>query len=209
MGSELELYAMRPVAVGFVKKAVTESKERGRQVSRLEESIKSLEEEKRKIEAFKRELPLCIRLVCEGRSDAPPFLIEELKREIDRFRAEGFGRKSVCDSRNGGDASLPVFELYSSKAEDESAAVLSDLSLCSTAITHGFVTPAINNHLVSCRKCTKESPEASLVAAPGTHCGLHSQQKQPRKMRRCWSQDLHRRFVVLMVRPQLNQLLGG
>ncbi|XP_042452333.1 myb family transcription factor EFM-like isoform X2 [Zingiber officinale] len=85
MGSELELYAMRPVAVGFVKKAVTESKERGRQVSRLEESIKSLEEEKRKIEAFKRELPLCIRLVCEG-------VIEELKREIDRFRAEGFGR---------------------------------------------------------------------------------------------------------------------
>ncbi|KAG6502468.1 hypothetical protein ZIOFF_034747 [Zingiber officinale] len=231
MGSELELYAMRPVAVGFVKKAVTESKERGRQVSRLEESIKSLEEEKRKIEAFKRELPLCIRLVCEGRSDAPPFLIEELKREIDRFRAEGFGRvflefmpikgkinesssdfrdkknwtssfqlwicEEICDSRNGGDASLPVFELYSSKAEDESAAVLSDLSLCSTAITHGFVTPAINNHLVSCRKCTKESPEASLVAAPGTHCGLHSQQKQPRKMRRCWSQDLHRRFVLL------------
>ncbi|KAG6466859.1 hypothetical protein ZIOFF_075343 [Zingiber officinale] len=190
MGSELELYAMRPVAVGFVKKAVTESKERGRQVSRLEESIKSLEEEKRKIEAFKRELPLCIRLVCEG-------VIEELKREIDRFRAEGFGRKSVCDSRNGGDASLPVLELYSSKAEDESAAVLSDLSLCSTAITHGFVTPAINNHPVSCRKCTKESLEASLVAAPGTQCGLHSQQKQPRKMRRCWSQDLHRRFVLL------------
>ncbi|KAG6466861.1 hypothetical protein ZIOFF_075345 [Zingiber officinale] len=225
MGSELELYAMRPVAVGFMKKAVTESKERGRQVSRLEESIKSLEEEKRKIEAFKRELPLCM-------------LIEELKREIDRFRAEGFRRvflefmpikgkinesssdfrdkknwtssifalngflwfrlqKSVCDSRNGGDASLPVLELYSSKAEDESAAVLSDLSLCSTAITHGFVTPAINNHPVSCRKCTKESLEASPVAAPGTHCGLHSQQKQPRKMRRCWSQDLHRRFVRL------------
>ncbi|XP_042452334.1 uncharacterized protein LOC122036970 isoform X3 [Zingiber officinale] len=108
-----------------------------------------------------------------------------------------FKEKSVCDSRNGGDASLPVLELYSSKAEDESAAVLSDLSLCSTAITHGFVTPAINNHPVSCRKCTKESLEASLVAAPGTQCGLHSQQKQPRKMRRCWSQDLHRRFVLL------------
>ncbi|XP_042452391.1 uncharacterized protein LOC122037004 isoform X2 [Zingiber officinale] len=108
-----------------------------------------------------------------------------------------FKEKSVCDSRNGGDASLPVLELYSSKAEDEFAAVLSDLSVRSTAITHGFVTPAINNHPVSCRKCTKESLEASLVAAPGTHCGLNSQQKQPRKMRRCWSQDLHRRFVLL------------
>lgn len=71
MGSELELCAMRAVAVGFVKKAVTESRERGRQAARLEESIKSLEEEKRKIEAFKRELPLCMRLVCEGRSDTP------------------------------------------------------------------------------------------------------------------------------------------
>ncbi|XP_042404013.1 myb family transcription factor EFM-like [Zingiber officinale] len=74
---------MQAVAVGFVKKAVTDSRARGRQVSRLEESIKSLEEEKRKIEAFKRELPLCMRLVYE--------VIEELKREIDRFRAEGFG----------------------------------------------------------------------------------------------------------------------
>ncbi|XP_042400178.1 uncharacterized protein LOC121989943 [Zingiber officinale] len=133
-----------------------------------------------------------MRLVCE--------VIEELKREIDLFRAEGFGRvfqeftpikgkinesssdfrdkknwtssfqlriceKSVCDSRNGGDASLLVLELYSSKAEDETAAVLSDLSLFCTAITHGFVSPAINNHPVSCHKCTKESPEASLVAA--------------------------------------------
>ncbi|KAG6494990.1 hypothetical protein ZIOFF_042780 [Zingiber officinale] len=95
---------MRAVAVGFVKKAVTESRARGRQ-------------------------------------------------------------KSVCDSRNGGDASLLVLELYSSKAEDETAAVLSDLSLFCTAITHGFVSPAINNHPVSCHKCTKESPEASLVAA--------------------------------------------
>ncbi|KAG6494995.1 hypothetical protein ZIOFF_042785 [Zingiber officinale] len=239
MGSELELCAMRAVAVGFVKKVVTESRERGRQVWRLEESIKSLEEEKRKIEAFKRELPLCMRLVCE--------VIEELKREIDRCRAEGFGRvfqefmpikgkihesssdfrdkknwtssfqlwiceeskddqkhdkmnfkeKSVFDSRNGGDTSLPVLELYSSKEDDESAAVLSDLSLCSTTITHGYVTPAIKNHPVSCHKyCTKESLEASPAAAPGTHYGLHLQQKQPRKMRRCWSQELHRRFVL-------------
>ncbi|KAG6494988.1 transcription factor HHO3-like [Zingiber officinale] len=84
MRSELTLYPMRAVAVGFVKKAVTESRARGRQVSRLEESIKSLEEEKRKIEVFKRELPLCMRLVYE--------VMGELKREIDRFRAEGFGR---------------------------------------------------------------------------------------------------------------------
>ncbi|KAG6495003.1 hypothetical protein ZIOFF_042793 [Zingiber officinale] len=177
MGSELELHAMRAVAVGFVKKAMTESRERGRQVSRLEESIKSLEEEKRKIEAFKRELPLCMLFFCLGISIA---VIEELKREIDRFHAKGFGRmfqefmpikgkinesssdfrdkknwtssfqlwicEEICDSWNGGDAPLPVLELYSSKAEDETAAVFSDLSLCCTAIAHGFVTPAINNH---------------------------------------------------------------
>lgn len=106
-------------------------------------------------------------------------------------------QKSVCDSRNGGDLSLPVLELYSSKEEDESAAVSSDLSLCSTAITHGFLTPVVKNHPVNCHKCTKESPEASPAAALGTHFGLHPQQKQqPRKVRRCWSQELHRQFVL-------------
>ncbi|KAG6498969.1 hypothetical protein ZIOFF_038723 [Zingiber officinale] len=122
MGSELELYAMPAVAVGFVKKAMSESREKGRQVSRLEESIKSLEEEKRKIEAYKHELSLslCMRL------------------------------KSVCDSRNGGDASLPVLELYSSKAEDETAAVLSDLSLCCTGSLMALgVRPSITIQLVA------------------------------------------------------------
>lgn len=123
--------------------------------------------------------------------------VEIFFESLDFFILNGFLwfrlQKSVCDSRNGGDASLPVLELYSSKEEDETAAVLSDLSLCSTAITHGLVTPVVQNRPVSYHKCTKESPEESPSAA---HFGLHPQQKQPRKVRRCWSQELHRQFVL-------------
>ncbi|WOL07813.1 hypothetical protein Cni_G16562 [Canna indica] len=83
MGLELKLCAMRTVG-GFLKEAsATESGDSGR-AARLEESIRSLEEEKRKIEAFKRELPLCMHLLCD--------VIEGLNKEIDRCRGEKSGR---------------------------------------------------------------------------------------------------------------------
>lgn len=69
MGLELELCATRIVG-DFVKEvSAIESGGSGR-ASRLEESIKFLEEEKRKIEAFRREVPICMRLLREGSPDA-------------------------------------------------------------------------------------------------------------------------------------------
>lgn len=69
MGLELELCAMRTVG-SFVKEASAIESGGGGRATRLEASIKSLEEEKRKIEAFRRELPLCMRLLSEGPCDA-------------------------------------------------------------------------------------------------------------------------------------------
>lgn len=70
MGLELELCAMRTTVCGFVKEASAIESVGGGRATRLEASIKSLEEEKRKIEAFRRELPLCMRLLSEGPCDA-------------------------------------------------------------------------------------------------------------------------------------------
>ncbi|RZS16372.1 hypothetical protein BHM03_00048370 [Ensete ventricosum] len=91
MGLELTLCAMRTVG-GFLKEASAIESGDGGRAARLEESIRSLEEEKRKIEAFKRELPLCMHLLGEGSSDASYFLIEGLNKEIERCRCERFGR---------------------------------------------------------------------------------------------------------------------
>ncbi|XP_074568431.1 transcription factor HHO6-like [Curcuma longa] len=49
-------------------------------VAKLRESVRMLEEEKKKIEAFKRELPLCMLLLTE--------VIEDLKAEMDRRACE-------------------------------------------------------------------------------------------------------------------------
>ncbi|KAG6498987.1 hypothetical protein ZIOFF_038743 [Zingiber officinale] len=163
MGSELELYAMPAVAVGFVKKAMSESREKGRQVWRLEESIKSLEEEKRKIEAYKHELSLSLS-ACVSSARVGPMLLPSVLPSFDFARI-----LLVCDSRNGGDASLPVLELYSSKAEDETAAVLSDLSLCCTGSLMALgVRPSITIQLVAISAADEEvlvSGSASAVCA--------------------------------------------
>lgn len=65
MGLEFKLFATRSIEALLRDASGKESGGSGRP-ARLEESIKSLEEEKRKIEAFKRELPLCVHLLSDG-----------------------------------------------------------------------------------------------------------------------------------------------
>ncbi|THU74160.1 hypothetical protein C4D60_Mb04t30410 [Musa balbisiana] len=271
MGLELKLCAMRTVG-GFLKEASAIECGDGGRAARLEESIRSLEEEKRKIEAFKRELPLCMHLLGE--------VIEGLNKEIERCRCERFGRAfeefvpvkskveedggikeeteykdkrnwmssaklwsdncsqnnndskkhdkikfkeverrifmkdgdyhrrqgkenffSECKSRNGGGAfepfrGLPPFADSCKREEEKPAAVFPDQSLQS---------PAIRNHRVSgCASRAVGNVPEMTPATVGAHVSLQSlQQQPPRKARRCWSQELHRRFMLAI------QQLGG
>uniref|UniRef100_A0A804IYS3 HTH myb-type domain-containing protein n=1 Tax=Musa acuminata subsp. malaccensis TaxID=214687 RepID=A0A804IYS3_MUSAM len=265
MGSEvglaLQLCAMRTVG-GFVKDAATESAGRA---ARLVESIKILEEEKRKIEAFQRELPLCMHLLGEGPLDAsfslsfhwirflavlriPVAVIDGLKKETERCgggcfgrvlqellpvesRVEEDGEVKVDDKMNwmssaqlwsdnygendishenheegrrqgkenlfleckspGGDGAFLPFEALStvsaSSEEKKPAAALPDRRGCGRG-----------------PKSVGRAPESS--PAPATVCGrlgFQSQHQPSRKARRCWSQELHRRFTVAI------QQLGG
>lgn len=68
--SELTLDLRPAAAAAFVPKTVgvllRESSGAGRRVQ-LEEYVKRLEEERRKIDGFRRELPLCMLLISDGR----------------------------------------------------------------------------------------------------------------------------------------------
>lgn len=94
----------------------------------------------------------------------------------------------------------------SSKEEEKPPPALPDLSLQSPAIenTPGLVTCAAEDHPVGgCgSKAVDEASESSPATAT-THLNMQPQQQPPRKARRCWSQELHRRFVLAI------QQLGG
>lgn len=60
---DLNLCAVRAVGGSLKEAAALESGDS--RVAKLEEYVRSLEEERRKIEAFKRELPLCMILLTD------------------------------------------------------------------------------------------------------------------------------------------------
>ncbi|XP_042421700.1 transcription factor HHO3-like isoform X1 [Zingiber officinale] len=79
---DLALFTARTVA-GFLK-AASETESGDTRVARLEESVRSLEEERRKIEVFKRELPLCMHLLND--------VIKGLEKELEQCRGERYAR---------------------------------------------------------------------------------------------------------------------
>ncbi|XP_065004519.1 transcription factor HHO2-like isoform X2 [Musa acuminata AAA Group] len=240
MGSEvglaLQLCAMRTVG-GFVKDAATESASRA---ARLVESIKILEEEKRKIEAFQRELPLCMHLLGE--------VIDGLKKETERCGGGCFGRVLQellpVESRVEEDGDVKVddkmnwmssAQLWSDnygendishenheegrrqakenlflecKSPGDDGAFLPFEALSTVSASSEEKKPAAA--LPDRRGCGRgpksvgRAPESS--PAPATVCGrlgFQSQHQPSRKARRCWSQELHRRFTLAI------QQLGG
>ncbi|XP_009407424.3 transcription factor NIGTH1 [Musa acuminata AAA Group] len=264
-GLDFKLCAMRTVG-GFLKEAAAAVQSSDGGVAKLENSVRSLEEERRKIEAFKRELPLCMLLLTD--------VIEGLKKELERCRGDRFvhvfqelmpirsrceeegGAKlevdckdkkkwmssaqlwsdyssddnrndddqSVADERDGGpdgqeeeeenlclesksgaDTFVPFKGMaalvMSSKQEVTPTAVLSDLSLRSPAAGSASfpISVVAGNHpgSGSVSKCAGRAPPSTA----GAHLSLQLQQQ--RKARRCWSPELHRRFVLAL------QQLGG
>jgi len=55
---------------------VARSEDGSRRMATLQDFLKKLEDEKRKIESFKRELPLCMVLVNDGGLRTCPFFVE-------------------------------------------------------------------------------------------------------------------------------------
>ncbi|XP_008792589.2 myb family transcription factor EFM [Phoenix dactylifera] len=271
LGLDLKLYAMKSVSSFLREEASAIQNGEGRMV-KLEECVKNLEQERRKIEAFKRELPLSMHLVCDviqglkeeleqcggDRYARSCHVLEEFMPVKSKFEEEGRvkleddtkdkmnwmssaqlwsdnysdenknnatddekriaekrGGEADCETsslesrgRSGGGAFVP-FKGLSALAEnpmkeDKLAVALPDLSLLSPGITASRPVPAVTEDhrgggLIS--KVAVRSP--APAPAVGSHLSLQAQQQSPRKARRCWSPELHRRFVSAL------QQLGG
>ncbi|KAJ8458858.1 hypothetical protein OPV22_031784 [Ensete ventricosum] len=235
---ELRLCASRTVG-GFVKEAaaaaVVESSDRG--VAKLEESVKSLEEERRKIDAFKRELPLCMLLLTD--------VIEGLKKELERCRGQklanafeefipirrkcekeaGVKLEADCEDKMNWMSSAQLWSVNSSENNDEDDKSITDVrngrpdcdadkeSLClkSKNLSAGSTFVQFKGISALATKPKEEAGGGSgskgvaraLPAMTGAHLSLQVLQQAPRKARRCWSPELHRRFVLAL------QHLGG
>ncbi|KAL0915844.1 hypothetical protein M5K25_013304 [Dendrobium thyrsiflorum] len=212
---------------------------------KLKDFVSLLEEERQKIEAFKRELPLCMILVndvidelkleveqCQGgdcvieefiplkaRSDEDKEEQEEVKLEKDDMEKmdwmssvqlwndncsdESVNFKKDSHQQNGDAVSpesksrsagvgafLPLTVILTRNEEKTLSISLPDLAPAISAPTATASAVAGDNRI------TQSAPSTSAGSA---YLVLQAQ----RKARRCWSPELHRRFVVAL------QQLGG
>ncbi|MBA0747467.1 hypothetical protein Gogos_004379, partial [Gossypium gossypioides] len=167
------------------------------QTQKFEHVLSRLEEERLKIDAFKRELPLCMQLLTNARSS----IASPTKADIDC----NVGPKLDLDNkvRNGG-AFLPFSkDRNSSSCAGPALQPLPDLTLAS-----------ISKDMEE-NKCSKAKNDNSGKVGNGgvlieqgkgssnTIDGQTTISQPHRKARCCWSPDLHKRFVNAL------QMLGG
>ncbi|XP_038997337.1 transcription factor HHO6-like [Hibiscus syriacus] len=193
-------------------------------ISKLDAFVKRLEEEMRKIDAFKCELPLCMLLLndaiaafkeelvqCLPRNVEPVFwntVDDDYYRSVDRkldTKLRNIGDSSQSCKNRGGATSLMPFKAnlgFAVKKEEREEIPL-------TLLTPGIKNPrdesCSTGSMTSCSKAVSSS-------APNARSSFRSvlqplsqkhQQQTARKQRRCWSPELHCRFVNAL------QQLGG
>ncbi|XP_012079175.1 transcription factor HHO5 [Jatropha curcas] len=233
-----------PKTISEYLKEVSKVKDASLRLSKLDDFVKRLEDEMRKIDAFKRELPLCMLLL----NDAIVKLKEEAmqcKRSKDPVPVKGnSGKDDISDKKNW----MSSVQLWNSndidfnskkqdsiseirqksEEEDDRSTCENPIQLCNSRSKRGAFVPfkAISGFEGTERKEEKEvmSQVTGLslmtpVPELGT-CNLmsksnnvtnqmkiqskpHQQQQPYKKQRRCWSPELHRRFVDAL------QQLGG
>ncbi|KAK9988274.1 hypothetical protein SO802_028513 [Lithocarpus litseifolius] len=231
---------------------------------KLDDFVKRLEEEMGKIDAFKRELPLCMILLndaisvlkesmqCTVPNEVQPVLEEfiPLKKDCDQneenkkekdykdkknwmssvqlWNTEDYSSTDCTKSnpkldtkkseeegvlgsedpfqssrnRNGGRAFMP-FKAYQgfpvARKEEKEELPVHGLSLLTPGIKNPREESGSNGLRTSCGKSVSSSAPNAIIRSGAQQ----SQQQTARKQRRCWSPELHRRFVNAL------QQLGG
>lgn len=247
---DLKPSAYIPKTISDFLREVSITKQSSEKLSKLDDYIKQLEDESRKIDAFKRELPLCMFLL----NDAITKLKDEAKRctkSVDQPIPEEFlplksNSDEVGEVRTGIDCSdkknwMRTVQLWSSNdkqntvldqnlrsEEDDDSSVTEDpLRLCKVRNRGGAFVPFKGSTGFPARVFEEDKeivpvPDLSLMTPIAgninSKIGLLTdqmkltcnpqQQQQPfqpsgRKQRRCWSPELHRRFLNAL------QELGG
>ncbi|PKA65927.1 Two-component response regulator ARR14 [Apostasia shenzhenica] len=256
---DLKLFARNTIGCVLKQETTTAA---GCRAAKLEDIVRRLEEERLKIEAFKRELPLCMILLTD--------VIGGMKLELEQFESGGrgleefvpikskvdgddegrLGKKSKMDWMNSAllwsdycsdesvgwrdasqekkdgesdsrkDVEIPLFELGSGRAgggafqpfkaipapkkeEGKLSISLPDLSLVPPEAPADTGT----DNLLSCSCPLPAIIPPTPVVGENLGSQPHQRHQPPpppsKKERRCWSPELHRRFVNAL------QNLGG
>ncbi|XP_058732782.1 myb family transcription factor EFM-like [Vicia villosa] len=239
----------KPHSYSMLLKSVGEQSD---QTYKLEEFVSRLEEERLKIDAFKRELPLCMQLLTNAMEASKQQLqaykvsqgvtkpiLEEfipVKEVTSSETMENITNNNVCDKanwmtsaqlwsqtteatkqqnstketsernnigfnispkhRNGG-AFLP----FSKERNNSSSCQNQGLPELALASNQKEVEDKKHEEKGEKRENTEE--KGSPVASSHTQTTSNNSNQTHRKARRCWSPDLHRRFVNAL------QMLGG
>jgi len=99
LGLDLRLFAAR--SAGGMAAAAAKGAPAG-----IEACIRSLEEERRKIEVFRRELPLCVRLLADGENSTPPIIVSPRRGLLTRCAVAVIEELKEEAARKGGDSEL-------------------------------------------------------------------------------------------------------
>ncbi|CAN8266516.1 unnamed protein product [Cochlearia groenlandica] len=217
----------------MIKNLTTNMKSYNQKHERCCEYIEALEEERRKINVFQRELPLCLELVSQA--------IEAYKKEISLVTTREkhvYGQSEECSEETTGecgtilDLFIPITKHSSTSTQDhddddddddeshetciefndnnmksewlksvqlwnQPEAVLSNKSERSQQETAETIVDVIKgNDVVAASHqppCGDVKSTADLITVDAEKHGRGGRGK--RKQRRCWSQDLHRRFL--------------
>ncbi|KAE9597614.1 hypothetical protein Lal_00013749 [Lupinus albus] len=224
-----------------------EIKDGSYKMAMLDDYVKSLEDEMRKIEAFKRELPHCMLLVNQA--------IAILKEEIDhcmkmqnetvedfmplkvKYDSGGKGSLTIGNETFDKKSWMSSVQLWSGESETKLRNEEEEGSVPKNKANNEVAFIAFNgNSSIQKTVMKRDNKEVSVSQAPrlslmttmfeinhensNIGCGGSSDssfvtslveikgrqpqpQQNPRKQRRCWSKELHRRFVDAL------QQLGG
>ncbi|GJN35327.1 hypothetical protein PR202_gb24083 [Eleusine coracana subsp. coracana] len=190
---------------------------------RFEECVRGLEAEKAKMEVFRRELPISVHLV----ADVIEWLKEEQRRRRPAVAVAAAKRKAVAppegvkaeaDDKRSWMSSAQLWSCGGCVVDDSNGGVAGAKKPTNKVSNAPFMP--MNGLQPLARSTTDASaqekpaamapvPELSLSspavdAAPSaTSSAVTQQQQAQRKARRCWSPELHRRFVAAL------QRLGG
>ncbi|TKY70542.1 Transcription factor BOA [Spatholobus suberectus] len=220
------------LSLGFVPKTislffgdVSGNRDKREKVATLEGYVQRLEDELRKVDAFKRELPLCMLLLndaiarlkeekikCSGTQDSP------LSEEFVPLKINSGGNENEsCENKKNWMSSAQLWstEKTKSRTEEDDTSVPENPINGNSCVpkkegsrvpSFALMTPASelshSNSKSVCGDCSSGSSLLRVEVQSQPQPPQHMQQNT-RKQRRCWSPELHRRFVDAL------QQLGG
>ncbi|XP_033142604.1 transcription factor HHO5 isoform X1 [Brassica rapa] len=186
MSLDLNLYSLAKPLSQFLND-VSKIKDNHSKLFEIDEYVGKLEEERKKIDVFKRELPLCMLLMNEA--------IERLKEEASSVKLEIDNKKNWMNST----------QLWISKTNPQLPSTNGEEDRCVTQTCSNNNNSNQGGAILSFN-VPPRPPPLSLRTPILTDYSSRIEQSHPiqkKELRRRWSEDLHRRFVDAL------QMIGG